>query len=243
MLGSLFKKKKQFTGLLSNIDLHSHLLPGIDDGVESIEAAIEVIKGFENLGYKKLITTPHIMYDFYRNSPDNILPILDDLRKAMDEEGLNIKLEAAAEYYLDEHFVALIDADEPLLTFGDKYILFELSFMSKPLTLREAIFKLQTKGYKPVLAHAERYLYYHKDFEDLKEVKQTGVFFQLNLLSLAGYYSKPVKQMANKLVAQGMIDFIGSDCHNANQLMAVSEVLDSAELNSLIDQNLLNDSL
>ena len=242
MLG-LFKKKKQFAGLLSTVDLHSHLLPGIDDGVDSLEASIKVIKGFENLGFKKLITTPHIMHDFYKNGPDTILPLLEEVKAEIKKEEINIELEAAAEYYLDEYFMDLLDSDEEILTFGENYVLFELSFMSKPLTLREAIFKLQTKGYKPILAHVERYIYFHKSFDELHEIKNSGVFFQLNLLSLSGYYSKNVKLMAQKLVAEGMIDFIGSDCHNANQLIAVSEVLNSAAMNPLASLNLLNNKL
>lgn len=243
MLKSLFKKKKQFEGLLSDVDLHSHLLPGIDDGVDSMAAAIEVIKGFQNLGYRKLITTPHIMHDFYKNSPEIILPLLDAVRTELAKENINIELEAGAEYYLDEHFLDLIDADQPLLSFGDNYVLFELSFVAKPMTLRDAIFKLQTKGYKPILAHVERYLYYHKDLKELLELKHTGVFYQVNLLSLSGYYSKAVKQMANKLIANGMVEFIGSDCHNANQLISLSKVLESADLNVLTETDLLNNAL
>ena len=121
--------------------------------------------------------------------------------------------------------------------------MFELSFMAKPLTLREAIFKLQTKGYKPILAHAERYLYFHKNVDELIELKDTGLFFQLNILSLSGYYSKGVKQMAEKLVDKKVIDFIGSDCHNGNQLISLSQVLNGAEMNKLRELNLLNDSL
>jgi tyrosine-protein phosphatase YwqE len=243
VLKSLFKKKKQFEGLLSDVDLHSHLLPGIDDGVDSMEAAIEVIKGFHNLGYRKLITTPHIMHDFYKNSPENILPLLEAVKYEITQAKINIELEAAAEYYLDEHFIDLIDADQPLLSFGDNYVLFELSFVAKPLTLRDAIFKMQTKGYKPILAHVERYLYYHKNIDELIELKHTGVYYQINLLSLSGYYSKAVKQMAQKLISNGMVEFIGSDCHNANQLMSLSDVLKSADMNVLAEVNLLNNSL
>lgn len=243
VFGSLFKKKKQFEGLLTDVDMHSHLLPGIDDGVDSLESAVEVIKGLHNLGYRKLITTPHIMHDFYRNSSQTILPLLGEVKEALLEAEVNIELEAGAEYYLDEHFMELIESDEKLLTFGDNYVLFELSFVARPLTLRDAIFKLQTKGYKPILAHVERYLYFHKDINELLELKNTGLFFQLNLLSLSGYYSKGVKQMAQKLVNHNVIDFIGSDCHNANQLISLSEVLQSGEMNILKDVNLLNNSI
>ena len=240
MIGSLFNKKKNFEGLLSTTDLHSHLLPGIDDGVQSMEESLEVIKGFINLGFKKLVTTPHIMHDFYKNDAVIIMGKLEEVRHALVEASLKIEIEAAAEYYLDEYFLALINSDTKPLTFGDNYVLFELSFMTKPLTIKEAVFSMQTKGYKPVLAHAERYLYYHDDIKDLQELSANGVLLQLNLLSLSGYYSKSVKKMANKLLKQKMISFIGSDCHNGNQLMSVAEVLKSAAMNPLKEQKLLN---
>ena len=240
MIGSLFGKKKNFQGLLSTTDLHSHLLPGIDDGVQSLEESIDVIQGFINLGFKKLITTPHIMHDFYKNDADIIMTKLTEVRNALKDASLEIELEAAAEYYLDEYFLASINSDKKLLTFGENYVLFELSFMTKPLIIKEAIFSMQTKGYKPVLAHAERYLYYHDNIKHLQELSDNGVLLQLNLLSLLGYYSKPVKKMAGKLLQQNMISFIGSDCHNAKQLISVAEVLNSAAMNPVKEQPLLN---
>ena len=243
MIGSIFSKKKSFEGLLSTTDLHSHLLPGIDDGVQSIEESLEVIKGFVNLGFKKLVTTPHVMHDFYRNDATIILSKLEEVRTAVSKESLAIEIEAAAEYYLDEYFLSQINSKSNLLTFGDNYVLFELSFMTKPLTIKEAVFSMQTNGYKPVLAHAERYLYYHDSIKDLQELANNGVLLQLNLLSLSGYYSKAVKKMANKLIDLGIISFIGSDCHNPKQLISVAEVLNSAVMNPLKDQKLLNNYL
>jgi tyrosine-protein phosphatase YwqE len=111
------------------------------------------------------------------------------------------------------------------------------------MILKEAVFKLQTKGYKPVLAHPERYPYFHKSLNDLQELHNTGVLLQLNLLSLSGYYSKQVRQMAKKLLQENLISLIGSDCHNPRQLVAVSEVLNSSEINPLAEINLLNNSL
>lgn len=240
MIGSIFSKKKSFNGLLSTTDLHSHLLPGIDDGVQSIEESLDVIRGFVNLGYKKLVTTPHVMHDFYKNDATIILSKLEEVRNAVAKESLTIELEAAAEYYLDEYFLTLISSNKKLLTFGDNYVLFELSFMTKPLTIKEAVFSMQTNGYKPVLAHAERYLYYHDNIEHLEELSNNGVLLQLNLLSLSKYYSKAVKKMATKLLDLGLVSFIGSDCHNSKQLIAVAEVLNSSAMNPLKDQNLLN---
>jgi len=130
-----------------------------------------------------------------------------------------------------------------LLTFGENYLLFELPFTTKPLIFKEAIFNLQTNGYKPVLAHAERYLYYHDSFADILELADSGVLLQLNLLSLSGYYSKQVLQMAKKLIKHNLISFIGSDCHNSNQLISIAEVLNSAAMNPIAEQNLLNKNL
>ena len=144
---------------------------------------------------------------------------------------------------LDELFIELIDDDQPLMTFGDNYVLFELSFVSKPMILKEAIFKLQTKGYRPVLAHPERYLYFHRVIAELEEIHQTGALLQLNLLSLSGYYSKPVRQMAIKLLKANLISLIGSDCHNARQLMALGDTLNSSDINLLADLQLQNNSL
>jgi len=199
-------------------DLHSHLLPGIDDGVQTMDEALEVIKGFKNLGYQRLITTPHIMHDYYRNTPDIIQNKLGAVQQALAENGIELELQAAAEYYLDEYFLGLIGRDAPLLAFGDKYVLFELPFLSKPMILQEAVFALQTKGYRPVLAHAERYLYFSKDSGPLYDLHHAGVVLQLNLLSLA-------------------------DCHNSRHLMALGKFWQTAAANTLAGHTFLNDTL
>jgi tyrosine-protein phosphatase YwqE len=183
------------------------------------------------------------MYDFYRNDKGIIYSKLEEVKFALIKESINIEIEAAAEYYLDEYFLNLINSDIELLTFGDNYVLFELSFVSKPMILREAIFNMQTKGYKPVLAHAERYLYYHKSFDELIELHNIGLLLQLNLISLSGYYSKEAKKIANKLLNKNMISFIGSDCHNTNQLNFLAETLNSSVMNSLVNNKILNSKL
>ncbi len=242
MLGSLFRSKKKSAPPAFATDLHSHLLPGIDDGVQTMEEALEVIKGFKNLGYQRLITTPHIMHDYYRNTPDIIQNKLAAVRQALTDAGIEIELQAAAEYYLDEYFLELIGGEEPLLTFGNKYVLFELPFLSKPMILQEAVFALQTKGYRPVLAHVERYLYFSKDTGPLYDLHHAGVVFQLNLLSLAGFYGKEVKKQAEKLLKAGLIGMVGSDCHNNRHLMALGKFLHAGAA-VLAGQAFLNDTL
>ena len=193
------------------IDLHSHLIPAIDDGAEDLETSIKIIKILQHLGFKKLITTPHVMSDFYKNNPETILKGLKNLRQELKLQNVNIQIDAAAEYYVDYEFEQKI-GKEKFLVFGDNYILIELSFFEVPKNLNDIIFKLQLEGYKVILAHPERYLYFGEN--DYLNLIRRGVFFQLNLLSLIDYYSPRVRKRAEDLIRKEMISFIGSDCHN-----------------------------
>jgi tyrosine-protein phosphatase YwqE len=207
------KKKKldpvDFSSLRT--DIHSHLIPGIDDGAPDLETSIEIIKKLMTLGYSNFITTPHIMSDLYRNTPEIILGSLKKLRAELSRLKIDVKIEAAAEYFVDYEFENKI-GKEKFLTFGDNYILIEFSFLEKPQNIDEIIFKLQLEGYKVVLAHPARYLYLN--LEDYKSFTNRGVYLQLNLLSLLGYYSQEVKANANILIKNKMVSFIGTDCHN-----------------------------
>ena len=192
-------------------DIHSHLIPGVDDGSPDIETTILIIKELQNLGYKKIITSPHVMSDFYKNSSEIILKGLDDVRTELKNQNINIEIDAVAEYYIDYDFEQKI-GKEKFLTFGDNYILVELSFIEASKNFFEIIFKLQLEGYKVVLAHPERYNYF--DMQDYINLVDRGVFLQVNLLSLIGYYSPIIKRKTEDLIAANMISFLGSDCHN-----------------------------
>ena len=198
-------------------DFHSHLIPKIDDGSKSIEDSIAMIRRFKELGYKNLITTPHVMSDFYKNDADSILGGLEEVNAELNKQHIDIKLTAAAEYYLDEAFEAKISSKE-LLTFGDNYVLFELPFFTEPPNFAEIVFQLQTNGYKPILAHPERYGYWYNDFNKYIELKEKGVFLQLNILSLIGHYSPETKKIAEKMIDENLVTFLGSDCHNMHHL-------------------------
>lgn len=244
-LSNLFGKKYISTNQ-NYVDLHSHLIPGIDDGSQSIEESIKLIRGLSDLGYKKIITTPHIMPGNFNNTPEIILSGLEKLKKQLDNEGINTKIEAAAEYYLDENFLKNIQNDN-LITFGENYVLFELPSMSKPPHLEEAIFELTLKGYKPILAHPERYLYMHdKNLSQYETLRPMGLLYQINMLSLIGYYSKPIERVAKELINRGMVDLIGSDMHNEKHLSLLPEVFNTKHYNLLLDSgdlqnnNLLN---
>jgi protein-tyrosine phosphatase len=200
------------------VDMHSHLIPGIDDGSKSLEESLELIKRLSSYGLQKIITTPHIMSEYYKNTPEIISMGLEDLRKAVKAEGISIEIEAAAEYYMDEIFLEKIKDGKSLLTFGENYILVETGFINKPQMLLETMFQLEMSGYKPILAHPERYQYLLADKGLLEDLVDRKILFQVNLLSLTGFYSKPVKDFAESLLERGLVKFLGTDCHNVRYL-------------------------
>ena len=211
----LFKKIEKKHDLIDfsmlKTDIHSHFIPGIDDGSPNIDTTIRLVLEMKKLGFRKLITSPHVMSDAYDNSSEKILQGLNFVRNELKIRNIDIEIDAAAEYYIDYNFEQKI-GKEMFLTFGENYLLVELSFVDAPKNLFDIIFKLQLEGYKVVLAHPERYHYFQvKDYQDLT---QRGVFLQINLLSLIGYYSKEVQDKAENLIANNMVRFIGSDCHN-----------------------------
>ena len=222
-------------------DMHSHLIPAIDDGSKSLENSLEMIRRFSALGYKKLITTPHVMSDFYKNDPESILGGLEKLNTYLKEKGLDVKVEAAAEYYLDEQLQDLVEA-EKLLTFGDKHVLFELPFIAEPPNLKQVIFEMQTRGYKPILAHPERYGFWYKEFDRYRELHDQGVLLQLNMLSLIGHYSPQAQKIAEQMIDEGIISFLGSDCHNTHHLELIDEARTRPYLHKLIESGLLKNS-
>jgi protein-tyrosine phosphatase len=243
---SLFKRKIESYGSIVPLtaDMHSHLLPGIDDGVQTYDDSIAIIRQMIKLGYKKLIITPHIMADFFKNTPEIILDKLDKLKDIVQELRLDIELEAAAEYYLDEEFVKKVEKHEALLAFGHKkYILFETSYMNSSPYLNQIVFLLQSQGYQPVLAHPERYVYLFDNFSKLEELHRKGLLFQVNLNSLSGYYSKASKLLAEKLIDRKMVSFLGTDCHGEKHMKALNEARKTAYYQKAMQLDLLNHGL
>jgi len=235
-----FYKKKPPNSI--TVDIHSHLLPGIDDGVRTLEESIEIIKKFKFLGYHKLITTPHIFSDLYPNTKEIIQEKLYSVQHKLKKENIEIILEASAEYYLDMEFLRCIEDDE-LLPFKENYILFETPYNSKLIILDVAIESIIRKGYIPVLAHPERYSYLYSDnLEHYKKLKRMGVLFQVNLKSLQSH-SKSIKKTALKLIKAGLVDFTGSDVHRMRDVLIVEKVLKSKEYKTIINNNkLLNNN-
>ncbi|RNL54919.1 tyrosine-protein phosphatase [Pedobacter jejuensis] len=240
-----FKKKKitpEFN--FSNIatDMHSHILPGIDDGAQNLNDSLLLAKKFKALGFKKLIATPHIMADYFRNTPDTINRALDVLRKGLLDIQLDVEVNAAAEYYLDETLEKKIRQKE-VLTFGNNYILFELSYINAPQNLFSFIKTMQDAGYKPVLAHPERYPYYYGATETYQLIRETGCLLQLNSIALTGYYGTSAKKVAEHMVENHLVDFIGSDMHHLKHAAALQESLNTNSMQTLLSMHQLNNAL
>ncbi len=244
---SWFKKKKKkeihpidFAEI--GLDMHSHLIPSIDDGAKDLQNSIELINALQNHGFKKIITTPHIMTDFYNNNIETIISGLKTVKEELLKQSIDIKIEAAAEYFVDYDFQQKVLSGEKFLTLGDNYILIEFSFLTAPHNYLETIFQLQLKGYKVILAHPERYPYLTES--DLEDFINRGVYLQLNILSSIGYYSNNVRERANWLIDNNMISFVGTDCHNLNQTKLYDKCKIEPMLSALLNSGkLLNDQL
>ena len=239
----LFRKKPSGHTLPFVTDFHSHLLPGLDDGVKSLEETAFILKLFMKMGYRKVITTPHIMHEHYPNTTEKIMNRLHETNDFLKTQKIDIKLEAAAEYFLDETFMEKLNGHEKLMTFDDKYLLFETSFINKPVFLEEAVFLMNSQGYQPVLAHPERYYYLQEDSGLVQRLKDMKVLFQVNLLSLFGFYTRQVRKFAFTLIRSETVDFIGSDCHSAHHANEIYKNLTAKNIRMLNSWDFIKNSL
>jgi len=200
------------------VDIHSHLIPGIDDGSPDLATSIRYLKALERMGLKKVITTPHIYDGLYNNTTSIIQKGLKTLQSEVYKQNLTLKVEAAAEYFVDKHFEQLLVTND-LLTFGERrYILIEMSFVAPSPQFETAVFQLLTRGYQPILAHPERYNYLHHSIKTFKHLRELGCLLQVNLPSLCGYYGPVIKKIALQLVKHELVDFIGTDLHHDRHL-------------------------
>ncbi|CAG4995378.1 Tyrosine-protein phosphatase YwqE [Dyadobacter sp. CECT 9275] len=226
MLNWLFGKNKSNHKINLDrigIDIHSHIIPGIDDGVETIEESVAMAARMQELGYSRMFTTPHVMWDCYRNSPEIILPILTEVQQAVKNAGLSIQINAAAEYFIDEHFMHLLRTGQPFLTLPGNRLLVELPYSTPLLNISETIFFIISKGYQPVLAHPERYTYFYSDPSVYKKLCDHGCELQVNILSLSHYYGANVHKMAEWLLKNGLITFLGTDAHKIQHLDMINK--------------------
>jgi protein-tyrosine phosphatase len=235
-LFSFIKSKPILKDLIPDdyVDIHSHLLPGIDDGAKNIEESQFLITELRKIGFSQFITTPHIFSGVWDNTKEKITSNYQETLSLISDKSIDIKLNVAAEYLLNDHFLELLNRNE-ILTLKDNYVLVEMSYINPPIQLYDIIFKLQVAGYIPILAHPERYSFYHKSTDEYKKLKKSGCLFQLNLLSTVGYYGNEVMKTANFLLNNGMIDYVGSDVHHMKHINSFCNKLQIKDAITLID--------
>ncbi len=213
-------------------DMHSHLLPGIDDGSPDMTTTLAYLSQLEEMGYQKIITTPHVMRELYPNKAEDIRALAVDVNQAIEKAGLKIKLEASAEYMLDDGFEVLLENDR-LIPIANRYILIEMSYVAPSLNYENAIFKIQAQGFIPILAHPERYNYL--SMNDFERIKSLGCLLQVNLLSLTGYYGKHTQHIAQQLLQQKYASFLGTDLHHKRHLEAIKDISSHGKTVRLIE--------
>ncbi|MFV0319671.1 MAG: tyrosine-protein phosphatase [Microbacterium sp.] len=231
---SFLKSKPKLADLIpfNYIDIHSHILPGIDDGSKNIESTEFLLNKMISLGFSKIITTPHTITTIWDNTNETILEAQDKVITELPSLSQQVQLRAASEYMIDEGFLKLLK-NKTLLTLKDNYVLVEMSYLNPPINLYDILFELQVAGYIPVLAHPERYNFYHREFKQYEKLKKAGCLFQINLLSTTGYYGESVCVTAEKLLNLNMIDFSGSDIHHQNHIKAFQNKLQIKSITSL----------
>lgn len=206
------------------VDIHCHILPGIDDGSKSIQESLVLIKNMQELGIQQCIATPHVMHDFYPNDEISIGNAFQNLIEALTKHKQNdMIINPSAEYMMDVHFETLVNQNN-IFPLKQNYVLVEMSYFQPPINLEVILHQLTLKGYIPVLAHPERYSFYHHKKEYYKTLKSLGCLFQLNLLSLSDHYGKSVQKTAQYLIDEGLIDFTATDAHNEKHLEKLSKM-------------------
>jgi tyrosine-protein phosphatase YwqE len=238
---SLFKTRYYLKDIVPNnyIDIHNHLLPGIDDGAKSEEETYELISGLEALNISSAIATPHTFQNQWNNSPESIQFAFDTLDESNSKKSFLIGY--ASEYMLDKFLMERVKK-ETLLCLKDNYILVELPLFNYPSGMYEMLFELKIKDYKIIIAHPERYTYFHNNIKKFKKLKEFGVYFQLNLLSLIGFYGKEIQKIAEVLLENDLYDFTGTDIHNKrhiNELLNKSiSFSDKGKIIKLLEENI-----
>lgn len=235
------KKKSLLKDLIpeGHIDIHSHLLPGIDDGARTFEDTLRLTQALRSFGMSQFVTTPHIIQHVWDNTAEKITAKKQETILELEKNNIRVPIKAAAEYLMNDHFVQLFQSHD-LLTLKDNYVLVEMSYINAPIQLYSILFDLQVAGYIPVLAHPERYIFYHTTFDEYVKLKRAGCLFQLNLLSVVGYYGPQITKIAEQLLAKGLYSFVGSDVHHDNHIAAFDQKVklkDLAPLKEVLANN------
>lgn len=208
------------------IDLHLHIIPGVDDGVRSLEESLKVCRGLKQLGFDHLVTTPHIRSGMFENRKANLSQAFRELCEQVQNEADLPALSLSAEHHCDDVFLALFKADELLPYPGGRALLLEFPNESLPLGIQNLAFQLRLKGLTPVVAHPERYVALFKRTDPIDPLLEQDVAFQLDLMSLVGKYGRSARHAAERMLEEGVYAIAASDCHRQDDLARTQEALE-----------------
>lgn len=237
------RKNKKDVELFYNTDVHCHIMPGVDHGAQTIDQALELLEAEKKMGINRVFLTSHVTAGTFENTPQTLTEAFNIFSKAVEEAGLGMELHVSAEYRIDEYWETQWKAGA-ILPLPGNYILMENSFQQELLQLDDLMFELMVKGYNPILAHPERYSYYAHRHHRYEKMHNAGVKFQLNILSLAGYFGPVARGNAEWLIKNNMVDMLGTDMHHIEHAHIIQEYLKSKDwkkLSSVLEPHIIND--
>ncbi|MCQ2289852.1 MAG: hypothetical protein MJZ63_01070 [Muribaculaceae bacterium] len=242
---NFFRKKKEDVKLFYHTDVHCHILPGVDHGAKNIQNGIELLKADMDMGIDRVILTSHVTSETFENTPETLQAAFDTFKAAVDEAGLDIEMHLSAEYRIDDYWQKEYAAGH-IIPMPGNYILLENSFVQELIGSDQMMFDLMCKGYKPILAHPERYPYWAHNRERYEKMHNTNLKFQINILSFTGYFGSSARDTANWLVKNGMVDMLGSDMHHLEHAEIIKDYLRSKEWRKISEKlqgRIINDEV
>ena len=229
------RKSKKDAKLFYTTDVHSHILPGVDHGSQSVEESLEMLQAQLDMGISHVMCTSHVTAETFENTPESLTAAYEELKNAIAREGLPINIYVSAEYRIDEYWTQEYEAGH-LLPLPGNHVLLENSFAQELIGIDNMMFDLQVKGYRPILAHHERYRYYNDRRDRYKTLHNASVKFQINILSLAGYFGKGARERALWLIQNNLCDMLGSDMHNMEHAQIIMDYIGSKDWRKLCEK-------
>lgn len=203
------------------IDIHSHVIPAVDDGSASVEETFEMIKEAKQVGFTDIILTSHFLLNHYETEANELIFWKDKLQEVLNKQAINIKLHSGMEIYISNQMEELIKNKRLLTLANSRYMLMELPMGSTIQYLDHVLYFLESIGIKPIIAHPERYKCVQDDPDIVQEYKDKGALIQCNYASILGIYGNNAKKTVKKLLKSGYVDFLGSDCHKQKQIYTI----------------------
>lgn len=234
---NLFKRKpKELVTLFYNTDVHSHILPGVDHGSQDVDDSLEMLEAELSMGINRVMCTSHVTAETFENTPETLHAAYDELKAAVEREKIPVEIFVSAEYRIDEYWHKEWEAGH-IVPMPGNYVLLENSFVQELIGIDDMMFDLQTSGYSPILAHPERYRYYYDRHDRLRKLHSASVSFQVNILSLAGYFGDGARKAAVWLIENGLCDMLGSDMHSMEHAYVIKDYIQSRDWKKLCEKN------